>query len=146
MSGLDNQQIGDRMASAPLQIVQNGSEKNFEASVEYGFPEFWDLYPRKEARKDAMKAWGQVVTPDIIPTVLAALVDWRRVWAHRGDHRFTPLAASWLRGERFYDELPAEFRQRPSSQAPAKPVEVGAKTEMPESVRNALARIRNGGK
>ena len=32
-----------------------------------GFQAFWDRYPRREAKKDATKAWGQVVKDN--PTI-----------------------------------------------------------------------------
>lgn len=75
---------------------------------------------------------------------LVALVDWRRVWAARGDSQFTPHAATWLNGERWTDEIPEEFKQRAAhvSHVIAKPPESGKREPMPEHVRQAIAKLR----
>lgn len=122
---------------AELALVQTGAEpENARAS----FDDFWCLYPKKMARKDAMKAWQQLSEADRM-AAMVAIVDWRRVWMAR-DIQYAPHAATWLRGERWTDELPADLAPRPAAQAPAKLAEVGAKTEMPEKVRMALAKMR----
>lgn len=131
------------MASAALTVVSDTTENKFTPAA-YGFEEFWLLYPRKEARKDAAKAWQQCVIDSALVDIFSSLVDWRRVWAGRTDSRYTPLAASWLRGERWSDEIPTEYRQRPASHAPVKERESGEKTEMPDSVRLAIAKLRKG--
>jgi len=68
------------------------------------FDAFWAAYPRREARKDAMKAWTQAGGDEHADAILAAL-DWQRntdQW-RRG---YVPLAATYLRGERWTDENP----------------------------------------
>jgi len=72
------------------------------------FQEFWAAYPRKQARKDALRAWHQLSSnrPGL-PDLLAALATARmsQQWmAERG--RYVPLAASWLRAERWTDAVP----------------------------------------
>lgn len=70
-----------------------------------GFEEFWAAYPRREAKKDAMKAWAQMTegqkfaARESIPLHV-------RFWNLSGRTRqYIPLPASWLRGERWEDEL-----------------------------------------
>lgn len=141
MSGLDQPQIGGQMASAPLSIVQNGSENKFEPSWAT-WDMFWEMYPKRCARKDAEKAWARMSTSDR-EAALEALVAWRRVWVARGEMQYVPYPATWLNGERWTDELPTvNTGPRPAAQAPAKLAEVGEKTEMPEKVRLALAKMR----
>ena len=74
---------------------------------ESGFGRFWRCYPRREAKKDAMKAWQQVNGDEHLPEILAAL-DWQcrsEQWLKNGG-QFVPLPGSYLRGERWTDEQP----------------------------------------
>jgi hypothetical protein len=72
----------------------------------HGFLGFYNRYPRKEARKDAEKAWGQAkVTPEIEDAIHKAL-DWQIPLYEQREKHFIPLPASYLRGERWTDEPP----------------------------------------
>lgn len=70
-----------------------------------GFEAFWRVYPRREARKDAVKAWNQLrLEKDVQGLILEAL-EWQvglRNWQEA--KRFIPLPASYLRGARWTDE------------------------------------------
>ena len=76
---------------------------------------FWAAYPRKEAKKDARKAWKQVHGPlpclgqsDLVDRIMAALA-WQvpmRQW-DGVKREFCPLPGTWLRGERWTDEQPS---------------------------------------
>ncbi len=69
------------------------------------FDAFWSRYPRREARKDALKAWGQVRGDRFLGEILEAL-DWQVPrWT---DRRYVPLPATYLRGERWTDERPRQ--------------------------------------
>ncbi len=84
-------------------------EENPDASRRITFDECYAAYPRKRARKDALKAWAQVSIADR-PKILRAIEahkqsdDWRR-----DGGRYIPYFASWLRGERWEDELEADL-------------------------------------
>ena len=71
------------------------------------FERFWAVWPRRVAKADARKAWRQVshLLPPI-EQVLAAVEAQRRTdqWM-RGEGRFIPYPATWLRGERWDDEV-----------------------------------------
>lgn len=71
------------------------------------FPEFWRAYPRKVAKAEARKAWKQTekVRPPLA-TLLAALKAQSSSpqWL-KDDGQFIPHASTWLRGERWDDEL-----------------------------------------
>jgi hypothetical protein len=73
--------------------------------IDDSFDQFWAAYPKRVARKDAMKAWQQVHGARHLDAILAAL-DWQRQqesWVKDGG-QYIPLGASWLRGERWTDE------------------------------------------
>lgn len=72
---------------------------------EDGFLEFWTAFPRKEARKDALKAWMSLTAEQQFAAGHALPIH-VRFWAAAGrTKQYIPLAASWIRGERWADEL-----------------------------------------
>lgn len=82
----------------------------------HGFSAFWDRYPRREAKKDASKAWQQL-PPETEPLIHAAL-DWQLpLWEDR-EKKFIPLPATYLRGERWTDEKPTP----PKGPTPNRPI------------------------
>ena len=113
-----------------------------DIKITAAFDDFWTLFPKRIARKDAMKAWARLTPEDRVASLMA-LLDWRRVWAARGDYQFTPNAATWLNGERWTDELPAEHRQvaTSASHVIAKLPE-HERGEMPAKVRDMLSKLR----
>lgn len=101
-----------------------------------GFAEFWAAYPRREAVADARKAWRQTETvrPPMADLLIAIRVhtrvnDWQPRDAVR--RRYIPLAATWLRGQRWADELEvlAEDMVPVGFAMPASPAEVEQRRE-----------------
>lgn len=104
------------------------------------FSIFWELYPRRIAKKDARRMWDRI-KPEAHPTILSALVEWRKIWAAK-ELEFVPYPATWLFGERWEDELPVACGSTHAAHVSAKlPLDV-ERTPMPESVRAALAKLR----
>jgi hypothetical protein len=69
------------------------------------FDEFYSKFPKKVARKDAVKAWSRL-TAEQQQKALAAIDDHVRMWTAEGrDKQYIPHPASWLNGERFDDEI-----------------------------------------
>lgn len=68
------------------------------------FSDFYQIFPRKKARGDAEKAWGQALkkghTPEDIMNGLARNLD----DLSRRDPQFIPYPATWLRAESYWDE------------------------------------------
>jgi uncharacterized protein YdaU (DUF1376 family) len=79
-----------------------------------GFDDFWLLYPRKEAKQDALKAWRKI-KPDELPAILAGLevAIQTEQWRKDGGN-WIPLPPSWLNGRRWEDEITAT-KQAPRS-------------------------------
>lgn len=72
------------------------------------FMRFWNLYPKRVAKKDARKAWSDLhpdaATVDAIESALRWQIeqpDWRK-----DGGRFIPYPSTWLRAERWHDERP----------------------------------------
>jgi hypothetical protein len=69
-----------------------------------GFDEFWELYPRKVAKQEALKAW-RTVKADELPAILNGLSAATQADQWRKDGgKFVPHPATWLRGRRWEDE------------------------------------------
>jgi hypothetical protein len=71
-----------------------------------GFDQFWAAYPKKRAKKDALKAFTQLApNAELVAKMLDALA-WQvrqPEWLKDGG-QFIPYPASWLRDERWDDE------------------------------------------
>lgn len=79
-------------------------EINAENARLSDFDLFWECFPRKRAKLDALKAWQQ--TKDVRPPIeqiLAAIEDAIQggEWS---DERYVPYPATWLRRGQFLDE------------------------------------------
>jgi hypothetical protein len=69
------------------------------------FLEWYGLYPKKVARKDAEKAWNKLSDQEQ-EEALEALPNHIKYWELKGtDKEYIPYPASWLNGYRFEDEL-----------------------------------------
>jgi len=108
-----------------------------------GFDAFWILYPRHVAKKDARKAWGRIPA-DVQVGVITATAAWRLVWLKRGEVEFIPYPATWLNGERWEDELPADGSRTAISSshvAFGKSEPLAARGEIPEAVRQQIRKL-----
>jgi len=79
--------------------------KKLDESKLRRFDEFWKIYPRRESKLDAKKAWIQTDADNIAEEIMVA-IDRQKRYSFK-DRRFTPLPATWLRAGRWEDELPA---------------------------------------
>ena len=67
------------------------------------FSQWWDLYPRKFSKKDAMKAWSKLKPAEQVKA-LEALPNHIKNWSGNAI-AFIPYPATWIRGERWEDEI-----------------------------------------
>lgn len=69
------------------------------------FEQFWSAWPRREAKKAALRAWNKLSTSDRI-AALQALPKHVEQWRKEGRARcHIPHPSTWLNGERWEDEL-----------------------------------------
>lgn len=66
------------------------------------FDRFWKIYPRKENKGQAEKAWAKAIKLAEPDQIIEAVE--RTPWNE--DKQFIPHPASWLNGKRWEDELP----------------------------------------
>lgn len=85
------------------------------------FDDFWELYPRKEAKGQARKTWEKLVKAKILtPTVQKFIVDHLAIriqddsaWVE-GERRFIPHPSTWLNDERWDDEYETLADKKPA--------------------------------
>jgi hypothetical protein len=66
------------------------------------FAEFYDAYPRKEAKRKAEQAYRAALKRADHDTIMAGLAR----FPFSDDRKFVPLPASWLNADRWADETP----------------------------------------
>lgn len=96
------------MSAQVLKMAAAGDENTEADVVKVTFDDFWRVYPRRVAKKDALKAWQKIdaaTYPKIVEAVqkVKKTEDWKR-----DGGRFIPYPASYLNGERWEDELDAD--------------------------------------
>lgn len=72
-----------------------------------GFEKFWDVYPRKEGKQNASKAWDKLCPDEeLLHRILDAIALQKESdqWM-RDNGRYIPLPASWINGKRWEDEV-----------------------------------------
>ena len=71
------------------------------------FEIFWQAYPRRVAKASARKAWLQTakIRPPIEELLKAIQVQCQSEQWQKDDGQFIPHPATWLRGERWEDEM-----------------------------------------
>ena len=97
--------------------VDRGEESSRASTGRFsqGFLEFWNVYPRKQSKLDAWKAYQKALKSTDESRILAGVRAYALVSIGK-DKNFIKLAGGWLRDERWEDELfapPSEANQRP---------------------------------
>ena len=94
---------------------RRGEESKLKNTYVQLFNLFWEVYPKKKSKKDAenefikaLKGRGNGYTEDSFTGMLITAVkavrgtkDWTK-----DERQFTPLASTWLHGEKWLDEIP----------------------------------------
>jgi hypothetical protein len=77
-------------------------------SVDDGFADFWQQYPKKVAKPQALKAWRKLKPTGPLLADLMAGLQRMKVSADslKSGYQFIPHPATWLNGRRWEDEQP----------------------------------------
>lgn len=92
-----------------------------ERELDAAFAELWGVYPKHAAKQDALKAWRKLRPDAALQTRIRDAVTAHTQsaeWTKDGGG-FVPHLATFLRGRRWEDELPAPGAHRNPSAAPA---------------------------
>lgn len=82
-------------------LCSSDDELNIE---EDSFNQFWEAYPRKEAKAAARKAWQKIKQKDYEQIISDIAMRKNNNWKGK-DKQYIPLPASYLNGKRWNDEL-----------------------------------------
>lgn len=105
---------------------ENENEKELETESE-GFREFWERYPLKLGRREALAQWEGVWGEQ--DQILSGLEDWLRSESWRRENgRFVPKPEKWLR-ERWWE------------QSPKQTIPMGASGKLGKAEMEAIARL-----
>ena len=114
-----DQQAINKQSTSDQQQYNNGNNGN-KGTMEQGnqsissvdsdrlFDSFWDIYPKKRARKAAEKAWKKLKPDELLyRTIVDSLAKWKQTdeW-QKADGQYIPYASTWLNGRRWEDEIP----------------------------------------
>lgn len=90
--------------STPAPTPAPISDQNPPTDVDEEFDDFWTIYPRREGKGAAKKAWAKAVK--ILPaSELLPIVRSYSVRVDGTEKRFIPFPATWLNQERWADEV-----------------------------------------
>jgi hypothetical protein len=70
------------------------------------FDSFWELYPKRVAKKDARKAWDKLKVTDELFLLIEQDIKQRIDMGLWDDYQYVPYPATYLNAERWDDELP----------------------------------------
>jgi len=97
---------------SPAKVRAARGSKSHSAETEAAFSEFWRVYPRRDDRKPALKAYIgalKVASPAEILIGARAYAEYRR----GEDPQYTKLGATWLRAEAWKNPPPPKAKPKP---------------------------------
>lgn len=101
-----NENQNDNNNPSPL-APRGGKRERVDSETIESFEKFWEKYPRKTSKPQALKAW-QSLKPDneLLEVILSAIEKQKRSeqWT-RDNGRYIPYPATWLNNKRWEDEL-----------------------------------------
>ena len=97
-------QAQDKIREEKLSKDMRKSKRTFAYPSD--FVKFWESYPKKRSKGDALKAWkAEKIDTDLLQTILSALEVAKRSkkWLEKGGE-FIPHPATWIRATGWEDE------------------------------------------
>lgn len=113
----DNQQT-DQQHNNNINNDNNGNNVNKGTIETYagGFDVFWNEYPKKVDKQNALKAWKKL-KPDeaMLDKIISAIRSWKdsEQW-NKENGQYIPYPATWLNKRRWEDDLPEKKKQSDS--------------------------------
>ncbi len=81
------------------------SPKGDESELEKNFFEFWAIYPRKDAKAAARKAFEKLKPDETLLNAIIKAVEAQKRCSQWQDSKYIPYASTWLNQRRWEDEL-----------------------------------------
>jgi hypothetical protein len=75
--------------------------------LEESFEQFWEIWPKRVARVDALRAWMKLApNDDLLKVILATVTRHNESWRREGTaKKHIPNPATWINGKRWNDEI-----------------------------------------
>jgi len=114
MSSLDRDKDKDIPPISPK--VGKRTPKNLPPDQVEKFEKFYQAYPKKRAKAEALKAWAKVAPENgLFGKIMSALYDQKLSHDWRKDGgQYVPLPATWLNQGRWEDEIEPKVVGSPS--------------------------------
>lgn len=98
----------NRIAILESKVVPKPKGKDYSP----GFLRWWDIYPRKEGKGAAYKAWQAATRTVLVSTIDKKTEQYRAAWDNwsQAQRDYTPMPATWLNQRRWEDD-PAEWNK-----------------------------------
>lgn len=97
----------DTLKRYKFRIKTRNSQKETEehiCDIEQKFLEFWEMYPRKQAQKDALKEFKKLSpNDDLFDVILNALKFMNETLYSWIEYEYIPYPVNWIRGRRWED-------------------------------------------
>lgn len=109
MSNAQGEDVTPLPDSKPISVKPDNKHtprKSAKSVITDGFDEFWAVYPKKDAKQAAIKAWNKLKPDDELKQAIIAGVQrdiagrWKDV-----ERRYIPNPATYLNGGRWEDEV-----------------------------------------
>lgn len=91
--------------------------KEKAATLDRAFDKFWAVYPRKEGKQDAKRAFLNIKLDDSLLDTMLSAIQRQKQTDQWSDPRYIPHPATWINGRRWEDEP-----QKPAQLKPGKVV------------------------
>lgn len=98
---------GAKRVREGVQNTQNTKEDTKTNYITEAFEKFWELYPRKVAKKKAFQIFKNIPKKHIIKIISSVELLSKNV----GDINYTPYPATWLNQERWNDEVSVQSKK-----------------------------------
>lgn len=115
----NGQQTSNTLPTNDQQLLKEDKRKlKKEKEYSYAFARFWELYPKKKSKGDALKAWD-ALNPDseLAAKILQKVAEAKTCpdWAREGG-RYIPYPATWLRAMGWEDDCGSAVQSEDESE------------------------------
>lgn len=122
--------LAEPVIEPPTEPSSRNTPRATRAEDPAGFAEFWEAYPRRTARKAAVKAYAAALKRTTPEVLLAGAQAYARATAGRAAEHIAH-GASWLNGDRWEDAPETPAGPRPSTPSRAEAHQLQALANVP---------------
>ena len=102
----DNSPVNTQSKVKESKVKESKVKESNNMPAKDSFTIFWEAYPKKESKKDAFKAWGQIkgLDDELVKRIISKLEAFKssKQWQNM---QYIPYPGTWIRGERWNDEI-----------------------------------------